>query len=110
MPFGLHGAPATFQRLMDHVFQGCENYSAAYLDEEVIFSNTWEEHVQHLSLVLEKIQQARLTLNPGKREWARQETKYLGYQLGRGEIRPQVDKVEAIQNCPRPKKLTVINC
>lgn len=102
MPFGLHGAAATFQRLMDRVLQGCENYSAAYLDDVVIVSNTWEEHVQHLSLVLEKIQQAGLALNPGKCEWARQETKYLGYRLGRGEIRPQVDKVEAIQNCLRP--------
>lgn len=52
MPFGLHGAPVTFQRLMDRVPEGCENYSAAYLDDVVIFSNTWEEHVQHLSLVL----------------------------------------------------------
>lgn len=56
----------------------------------------------HLSLVLGKIQQAGLTLNSGKCEWARQEMKYLGYQLGRGEVHPQVDKVEAIWNCPRP--------
>lgn len=88
---------------MDRVPQGCENCRAAYLDDVVIFSNTWKEHVQHLSLVLGKIQQAGLTLNPGKCEWARQVTKYLGYQLGKGEIRPQVDKVEAIQNCPRPR-------
>lgn len=103
MPFGLHGAPATFQRLMDRVLQGCDFCSAAYLDDVVIFSHTWEEHVQHLSLVLERIKKAGLTLNPSKCEWARQETRYLGYQLGRGEVRPQVDKMEAIQNCPRPR-------
>ena len=101
MPFGLHGAPATFQRLMDRVLQGCDYCSAAYLDD--IFSSTWEEHVQHLSLVLGRIQKAGLSLNPAKCEWAREETRYLGYQLGRGEVRPQVDKVEAIQNCPRPR-------
>ncbi|KAK7910159.1 hypothetical protein WMY93_014843 [Mugilogobius chulae] len=103
MPFGLHGAPATFQRLMDKVLQGCEDFSAAYLDDVVIFSRTWEEHVQHLRSVLEKIQVAGLTLNVAKCEWARRETRYLGYQLGRGEVRPQMDKVEAIQKCPRPR-------
>ncbi|KAK7880009.1 hypothetical protein WMY93_033328 [Mugilogobius chulae] len=102
MPFGLHGAPATFQRLMDRVLQGCEHCSAAYLDDVVIFSETWEDHIQHLSLVLKKIEQAGLTLNPAKCEWARQETRYLGYHLGQGEVRPQVDKVEAILKSPRP--------
>lgn len=41
MLFGLHGAPATFQRLMDQVLQGCVNCCAAYLDDVVIYSNTW---------------------------------------------------------------------
>ncbi|KAK7882011.1 hypothetical protein WMY93_028185 [Mugilogobius chulae] len=72
MPFGLHGAPATFQRLMDQVLQGCDHCSAAYLDDVVIYSNTWEDHLQHLTLVLEKIQQAGLTLNPSKCEWRRE--------------------------------------
>ncbi|KAK7938780.1 hypothetical protein WMY93_002106 [Mugilogobius chulae] len=103
MPFGLHGAPATFQRLMDRVLKGCEHCSAAYLDDVVIFSETWEDHIQHLSLVLKKIEQAGLTLNPAKCEWARQETRYLGYHLGQGEVRPQVDKVEAILKSPRPQ-------
>lgn len=48
MPFGPHGAPATFQRLMDRVLQGCGHCSAAYLDDVVIFSDSWAEHVQHL--------------------------------------------------------------
>lgn len=39
MPFGLHGAPATFQRLMDKVLQGCDHCSAAYLDDVVIYSS-----------------------------------------------------------------------
>lgn len=103
MPFGLHGAPATFQRLMDRTLQGCEDCSAAYLDDVVIYSNTWKEHLEHVKRVLGKIHAAGLTLNLQKCEWARQETKYLGYQLGRGEVRPQVDKVEAILNSPRPQ-------
>ncbi len=55
LPFGLHGAPATFQRLMDKVLQGCEEWSAAYLDDVVIHSNSWQEHLRHLKQTLEKL-------------------------------------------------------
>ncbi len=103
LPFGLHGAPATFQRLMDQVLQGCEGWSAAYLDDVVIYSNTWADHLEHLRQTLEKIQAAGLSLNVAKCEWARQETGYLGYHLGNGELRPQVCNMEAIQRSPRPR-------
>lgn len=66
MSFGLHGAPATFQRLMDQVLQECEDCCSAYLDDVVIYNNTWKEHLQHLCHVLEKIHKARLTLNQQK--------------------------------------------
>ena len=44
MPFGLQGAPATFQRLMDQVLRGVGDFAAAYLDDIVIFSETWEDN------------------------------------------------------------------
>lgn len=103
LPFGLHGAPATFQRMMDHVLQGGEECSAAYLDDVVIFSNTWTEHIQHLKQTLEKIQGAGLTLNVGKCSWAQREASYLGYLLGNGQLKPQVSKVEAIHRSPQPR-------
>lgn len=96
MPFGLHGAPATFQRLMDQVLQGAEDYCAAYLDDVVIYSRSWEEHLRHLTRILLKIGDAGLTLNVTKCEWGKQEAQYLGFLLGNGEVRPQVDKVEAV--------------
>ena len=49
MPFGLQGAPATFQRMMDQLLRGLEGYAAAYLDL-VIYSNSWEEHLVHLEV------------------------------------------------------------
>lgn len=55
MPFGLHGTSATFQRLMDQVLLGCEDCSNAYLDDMVIFSDTWEQHLGHLERVLGQI-------------------------------------------------------
>ncbi len=45
MPFCLQGAPATFQRLMDRVLQGLEEFSAAYLDDVVVYSTSWKDHL-----------------------------------------------------------------
>ncbi|KAL4001114.1 caldesmon [Sarotherodon galilaeus] len=103
LPFGLHGAPATFQRLMDIILDGCFKFAAAYLDDVVIYSESWEEHLQHLKVVMAKIQKAGLTLNVSKCAWAQEEVKYLGYIVGHGQIKPQVEKVKAIQTIPRPK-------
>ncbi|XP_071321134.1 uncharacterized protein [Trachinotus anak] len=102
MPFGLHGAPATFQRLMDQVLAGAEAFAAAYLDDIVVYSMTWEDHLQHLREILQRLHQAGLTAQPKKCSIAQTEAKYLGYLLGHGEIRPQQDKVQAVKNCPRP--------
>ena len=53
--------------------------------------------------VLSRIHSAGLTFNTQKCVWAKREVHYLGYHLGNGEIRPQVDKVEAIRDSPRPR-------
>ncbi|XP_076844741.1 uncharacterized protein LOC143489530 [Brachyhypopomus gauderio] len=101
MPFGLHGAGATFQRLMDEVLKGTEGFAAAYIDV-VIYSTSWDEHVQHMQVVLQKIAEAGLTVNPSKCCLAKDSVSYLGYILGGGVIRPQVDKVEAVRRTPVP--------
>lgn len=70
MPFGLQGAPATFQRLMDKVIGGLEDFSVVYLDNLVVFSETWEEHVAHLRVVFNRIKQAGLTVKARKCQFA----------------------------------------
>lgn len=103
MPFGLHGAPATFQRLMDCALMGCEQYAAVYLDDVVIYSGSWQEHLRHLVDILKRLQEAELIINTTKCTWAQKEVRYLGYLLGHGQIRPQVEKLKAIQNITRPQ-------
>lgn len=61
MPFGLCGAPATFQRLMDVVVRELP-FAKAYLDDLVIFSQTWQEHMEHLRFVFQCIKEAGLTV------------------------------------------------
>ena len=48
MPFGLVAAPSTFQRLMDQIFHDTHQYVVAYLDDIIVHSQTWDEHIYHL--------------------------------------------------------------
>lgn len=66
LPFGLHGAAATFQRLMDIVLRPHRAYAAAYIDDVVIHSELWEDHLDRLKKVLMELRKAGLTTNPKK--------------------------------------------
>ncbi len=93
MQFGLHSAPATFQWMINKVLRGCQSYAKAYIDNIVIFSQTREEHLDHLKKLF-RLPQANL--------FCRRQTSYLGHVIGQGRIEPAHDKVAAILNYPRP--------
>uniref|UniRef100_A0A669BX09 Gypsy retrotransposon integrase-like protein 1 n=1 Tax=Oreochromis niloticus TaxID=8128 RepID=A0A669BX09_ORENI len=102
MPFGLRNAPATFQRLMAKVLVGVNNCDA-YLDDVVIYSSTWSDHLQTLSLVFSCFQKSSLTLNLAKCEFGRATVTYLGKQVGQGQVWPVTAKIQAIVEFPVPQ-------
>lgn len=61
--FGLHGAPATFQSLMKTLLQDYPSFSSAYLDDIVVFSASWEDHLKHLRTILQTLEKAGLHIN-----------------------------------------------
>ncbi|XP_073412006.1 uncharacterized protein [Dendrobates tinctorius] len=101
MPFGMKNAPATFQRLADRLLDGLQDYACAYLDI-AIYSATWEEHLNHLETLLDRIHQAGITLNPNKCHVGKAEVQYLGHWVGSGKQRPEPAKIEAIAKWPVP--------
>lgn len=103
MPFGLVGAPATFQRIMNKMLGDIPQFTAAYLDDVVVFSATWEEHLEHLQEVLQRIKNAGLTLKTAKCSLGMEECSYLGHQVGRGIIKPLKAKTAAICTFKTPK-------
>lgn len=102
MPFGLQGAPATFQRMVDHLLDGLGDFAGAYLDDIIIFSTSWKEHMDHLSAVLERIVNAGLTVKRKKCQFAMAECVYLGHRVGSGKVRPEDLKIKAIQDFDIP--------
>uniref|UniRef100_A0ABM5GF55 ribonuclease H n=1 Tax=Pogona vitticeps TaxID=103695 RepID=A0ABM5GF55_9SAUR len=102
LSFGLRNAPATFQRLMDQTLAGLSDFTVAYIDDIGIFSNTWEDHLIHLELVLQRLSAAGLTVKASKCQLGSPEIKYLGHMVGGGVIKPLEAKIEAVRDWPRP--------
>ena len=96
MPFGLQGAPATFQRMMNQLLRGMGDYAAAYLDDLIVFTTSWEGHLQHLRSVLWRLQEAGLTAKPSQCQFAMQQCVYLGHTMGGGQVRPETSKIAAV--------------
>ena len=94
MPFGLQGAPATFQRMMDVILDDVGEFAAAYLDDIVIHSTSWDDHVRHLRKILRRLRQAGLTVKPKKCQIAMTQCTYLGHVVGNGEVRPEQSKAK----------------
>ncbi len=101
MAFGMRNAPATFQRLMGQVLSGVTNCEA-YLDDVVIYSANWEDHLNSLHQVFRRLSEASLMLNLLKCEFAKAVVTYLGKKVGQGTVRPVEQKVAAILNFPSP--------
>lgn len=101
MPFGLRNAPATFQRLMNKVVSGLVG-CAVYLDDVVIYSDSWEDHLQRIRALFDRLAWACLTINLVKCEFAKATVTYLGKVVGQGQVRPVRAKVLAVDQFPVP--------
>jgi hypothetical protein len=82
MPFGLLNAPATFQRAMDIILSEVRWESViVYLDDVIVFSRTFEDHLKHLGVVLSKLGEAGATLKFAKCHLFRESVDYLGHRI-----------------------------
>ncbi|XP_040262454.1 uncharacterized protein LOC120978250, partial [Bufo bufo] len=108
MPFGMKNAPATFQRMVDQLLRGLQSFACAYLDDIAIHSDTWEAHLEHVGVVLDRIRGAGLTLKPDKCHLGMAEVQYLGHRVGCGKQRPEPAKIEAVANWPTPHTKTQV--
>lgn len=104
MCFGLVGASATMQRLMDRLFTAeFDNKVFCYIDDIVICTSDFQEHTRLLKAVFDKLKAANLTINMKKSLFCRSELKYLGYVVDRFGLRTDPSKVGTILNFPVPQ-------
>ena len=103
MPFGLHGAPATFQRLMDNLLMDQREAADAYIDDVTVANVTFDDHLRDLRKLFSSLRQAGLKVKPRKTHIGMEHVDLLGHHVGQGLIRPDAAKVNAVFNWPQPK-------
>lgn len=107
MPFGLTGAPSTFMRLMNTVLRPLiGNCIVVYLDDILVYSKSWPEHMQHLREVMDTLQREKLFVNLEKYSFAQMKLKYLGFIMSNEELKVDQEKVKAVLDWLTPTSAT----
>ncbi|KAL4152656.1 hypothetical protein QTP88_000489 [Uroleucon formosanum] len=103
VPFGLKGAPETFQRLMNTVLTGLNGLKAfVYLDDIIIYALNITDHSKKLEEVFKKLREFNLKLNPSKCSFMRKEVNYLGHVITDKGVKPDPQKIKCVLGFPIP--------
>ena len=89
---------------MDQVLHGLQDLAVAYIDDILVHSLTWDDHLAHLKTVFGKLRKAGLTVKERKCSFGRASCEYLGYIVGSGTVEPMEGKIAAITEFGRQKK------
>ncbi|UYV67738.1 K02A2.6-like [Cordylochernes scorpioides] len=103
MPFGLKNAASTFQRIIQHILgELLWKGTCSFQDDILVYTKTWQEHIELLSKVFDKLRQYNMKLKLSKCIFGRTEVKYLGHIISHNQLKPDPGKVKSIQDFPRP--------
>jgi hypothetical protein len=106
LPMGLANAPSQFQRLMDLVMAGLLwNSCLVYLDDIIVYSVTFGQHLERLTAVFDRLVKANLKLKPTKCQLFREKVHFLGHVISKAGIAADPEKVKVVAEWPRPRNL-----
>ena len=103
MPFGLKNAPALFQRAIEIVLEPCRAFATSYIDDLVIFSNNWDDHLEHLRAAFTELRRHNLTAKPKKCVFGKRYLEYLGHLIGSGRLAVPQHRIAALEAYIKPK-------
>ena len=107
MPFGLCNAPATFQSTMNNLLRPyIDNFLLVYLDDILIYSDSFEQHQAHVRTVLDTLRRAQFYCKLSKCEFGLEEINFVGYTVSHNQIAMQAQKLEALRAWPVPTSVT----
>jgi len=109
MPFGLTNAPAYFVDLMNRVLRGIvTKIIVVFVDDILVFSNSEEEHGEHLREVLETLREHKLKAKFSKCNFWKEEVKFLGHIVSGKGLSVDPSKLKAIQDWQTPRNATEV--
>ena len=103
LPFGYVSGPAFFQRMVDMLLGGMKwVFAIGYIDDIIVYSNTWPDHLAHILQLFEALRMANLELHPGQCAFGAQDAKYLGHVVTRDGIHACLSEIKAIVDMAKP--------
>uniref|UniRef100_A0A1B6CSL2 RNA-directed DNA polymerase n=1 Tax=Clastoptera arizonana TaxID=38151 RepID=A0A1B6CSL2_9HEMI len=104
LPFGLKNAPATFQRILSNIIRrnNLDTFCVNYIDDILLFSKSWEEHIVHIERLLEVLSAEGFKLKLIKCLFAKQSVKYLGHVISENKVSPCQENLVSIKKLVRP--------
>ncbi|GBM33848.1 Retrovirus-related Pol polyprotein from transposon 297, partial [Araneus ventricosus] len=104
MPFGLCNAPATFERLMETILRGLTSEAClVYLDDIIIVGRTFQEHLNNIRKVFQRLQKANHKLSLKKCRFFRKEVSYLGHIISADGVKTDPEETKTVVDWPRPE-------
>ena len=105
VPFGLATAVCTFQYLMSKVLTGLSDFAFTYLDDVLVFSETYYDHICHLNEVFAYFKKAGLKIKLSKCQLFKTQLHYQGHKISADGLEPLPEKLEAIKNLAPAKNV-----
>ena len=109
LPMGLKNSPPTFQKVMTNTLAPCRKFVLVYLDDIIVYSKTYADHLSHLTQVFLALADRKFILNPPKCELLVSQINYLGHTISEKLIQPMKEKIQAILDMKEPRLLSQAN-
>ncbi|CAF4927487.1 unnamed protein product [Rotaria sp. Silwood1] len=109
LPMGLKNSPPTFQKVMTNVLTPCRQFALVYLDDIIVFSKTYDDHISHLTQVFIALSNRNFVLNPPKCVLLVPKINYLGHTISDKVVTPMKEKIQAILDIKEPRLLSQAN-
>lgn len=105
LPFGLKTSPAIFQRALNSILRNykLQDFSVNYIDDVLVYSKTFEEHLEHVKAVMKALKENNMKLKLSKCKFFKESIVYLGHKISENQSQPLNDNIESIQKFPVPK-------
>ena len=103
LPMGLKNSSSALARALQIALSGLQGIDAhLYVDDVLVASRTYEEHLAKLGRVFRRLEETRFVLNPKKCQFMKSQIRYLGFVLDKHGVRPDTSKLQAVQDFPTP--------